>query len=589
VVGTAVSGRTRSETEELIGFFANTLALRFDLSDAPSFIHFLGRVREVCLGAYGCPDVPLDKLVDELGVERSLAFNPLFQVMFSYDDEADHAPAIGNCVVTPLRRATTTSKFDLSLSINKSGDYYICELEYSTDLFDAATIERMAGHFRTLLDAALAEPDALVSKLSMLTEAERRQVLFDFNDTVRSYPMDKRVHQLFEDQVKRTPDSIAVVHGDKYLTYAELSARSNLLANYLRGLGVGPDAPVGIYMERSVEMVVGLLGVLKAGGAYVPVDTSCPPERIATILSDVRAPVLLIQERLLHKLPTIDAQMVCLDSDWELISRESDAAPDCPLSPENLAYIIYTSGSTGVPKGAGVYHRGVTNLLHWFTREFEIGVKDRVLMISSFGFDLTQKNIFGPLIAGACLHIPSAEHYDPQQIVDAIFRDKITVLNCTPTAFYPLVDACGVDAASRLSSLRLLMLGGEPINARRLQLWVNDDGFNTEIVNSYGPTECADVVAFHRLINCDPSDKTPIPIGGPVPNARLYVLDGGLQPSPVGVPGELCIAGDCVGSGYGSFQIRLATIVHRVYIAPVMLGVGCRTVTWNSSADWTTR
>ncbi len=369
VVGTPVAGRNRQEIQGLIGFFVNTLVLRTDLSSTPSFEELLGRVREVALQAYTNQDLPFEQLVEALHPTRDLSHTPLFQVMFAFDDALVPSVELPELSVSSYPVELGTAKFDLGLSMENTACGLVAEWEYSTDLFDESTIVRIARNFQTLLEGIVVNSKQEISELPLLTETERQQLLVEWNNTWSEYPQDKCIHQLFEEQVERTPDAVAVVFEGEQLTYLELNARANQLAHYLQSLGVGPEVLVGLCVERSFEMIIGLLGVLKAGGAYVPIDPAYPSERIAYMLDDSRLPVLLTQQKLVASLPKHQARVACLDVNGEEISTASELSPitdltpeNTDLTPENLAYVIYTSGSTGKPKGVKVAHRGLCNL-----------------------------------------------------------------------------------------------------------------------------------------------------------------------------------------------------------------------------------
>ena len=356
---------------------------------------------------------------------------------------------------------------------------------------------------------------------------------------------------MFEAQVERTPESTAVIFEGNQLTYRQLNERANQLARHLRKLGVGPNILVGICVERSLEVVIGLLGILKAGGAYVPMDPAYPKERLCYLLRDADASVLLIQEQSIEKLGHgTGTKIVSIDSDCKAFQSESRENLPINVSAENLIYAIYTSGSTGSPKGAGVYHRGFTNLVHWFTSEFAVSSNDSVLLFSSLSFDLTQKNIFAPLICGGKLHLMDVGPYDPGLIVDSIYRSQITLLNCTPSAFYPLIKSADPANLKKVSSLRHVFLGGEPISIQRLRPWIDTAGCRAEVVNTYGPTECTDIVSFYRLQRSQLGKYDFVPTGGPISNVQLAIMNEDLQPCPIGVTGELCVAGIGVGAGY---------------------------------------
>jgi non-ribosomal peptide synthetase component F len=363
----------------MIGFFANTLVLRTQVSDDPSFDAVLTQVKETALGAYAHQDVPFEKLVEELRPERNLSQNPLFQVMFSLQNAPRQAFELAGLKVSALDLGEAAAKFDISAFLSETPEGLRGRFEYKTDIFDAETIQQMIAHYEVLLESALAHPGEKVSRLQLLTAKERTQILVEWNATAAKYPRDLCLHQLIERQAAKTPKAIAcVVAGenaaeDKQLSYGELDSKANQLAHALRKRGVGPGQRVGIFVERSLEMMVGLLGIQKAGAAYVPLDPGYPAERIRLTLEDAKVPVLLTQKALKASLPENRAEVICLDSDWAAIAKESDANPNVSVTPEDLAYVIFTSGSTGRPKGVQVRHRGVVNLLTAMAKELKMG------------------------------------------------------------------------------------------------------------------------------------------------------------------------------------------------------------------------
>ncbi|MEK7327135.1 MAG: condensation domain-containing protein, partial [Chloroflexota bacterium] len=361
-VGTPIANRNRAEIENIIGFFVNTLVMRTDFSGEPGFRELLKRVREVALGAYAHQDVPFGMLVDALQPQRDLSHSPLFQAMFVLQNTPAQTLTLPGLALRPLEADSGTAKFDLTLMLEETPDGLKGTWEYNADLFEAATINRMIGHFQVLLENIVATPDQPVTTLPILTETERHQLLVEWNDTAVEFPSDKCAHELFEAQVERTPGAVAVTFGDQALTYRELNCRANQLAHHLQTLGVTPETLVGICVERSLEMVAGILGILKAGGAYVPLDPTYPTERLAFMLEDSQAPVLLTQSHLLAQLPPHNTTTVCLDSDWPTIAQSPIANNQLPITPDHLAYVIYTSGSTGKPKGTLLQHRGLCNL-----------------------------------------------------------------------------------------------------------------------------------------------------------------------------------------------------------------------------------
>jgi len=550
VVGTPIANRTRTETEGLIGFFVNTLALRTSLAEASSWQTLLKEVREVCLGAYAHQEVPFEKLVEELQPMREMSHSPLFQVMLMLQNANQEAFELEGLRLNVMGGAGESVKFDLTISLQDVGGSLRGSIAYSTELFAAETIKRLAAHYEQLLSEMVSQPSQLHQQAAMLTAAEREQLLVEWNQTKRDFAADKCLHQFLEDQAGRTPKRIALVYEEQQLAYGELNARANQLAHHLRTLGVNNETVVGIVLDRSPEMVIALFGVLKAGAAYVPLDAAYPKERLAGMIAGVQVPVLLTHTSLLPSLPEHDARVICLDGDWQTIAQHSTENIDGVVTAQNLAYVLYTSGSTGKPKGAGVTHRGFVNLLNWFLTEFNITADDNVLLVSSFSFDLTQKNFYAPLAVGGQLHLMAHGYYDPDAIVQAVSSKQINLLNCTPSAFYPLLEAAQRKGFSELASLRCLFLGGEPISVSLLSEWINSPAFKADIVNTYGPTECTDICAFHRLSNFQQYLEAPVPIGEPVFNAQLLILNAALELVPVGATGELCVAGTGVGRGY---------------------------------------
>jgi amino acid adenylation domain-containing protein len=379
----------------------------------------------------------------------------------------------------------------------------------------------------------------------------------EWNDSQTEYPHERCIHQLFEEQVTRTPSAIALVFMEQQFTYTQLNVRANQLAHFLQKQGVGPNVLVGLCMDRSLDMIVGVLGILKAGGAYVPLDPSYPPDRLAHMLQDAQAPLLLTQQALRMELPSHGGETICLDRDWDRIQSMPSGNPNAEVGPNNLIYVIYTSGSTGKPKGTAVFHRGFSNLMHWFVTEFAFAATDRSLLITSISFDLTQKNLYAVLSVGGQLHLAPSGPYDPEAVSAAIEHCGATHLNCTPSHFYPLVSEVG--GFRRLRSLRYVYLGGEPIDLTQLTPWLGHPLCHTRLVNTYGPTECADIAAYYILpevtagaSGAEPQADRSLPIGRPIPNTTLYILDPDLAPVPYGTVGELYIGGTGVGYGYVS-------------------------------------
>jgi amino acid adenylation domain-containing protein len=542
VVGSPIAGRNRVEIEELIGFFVNTLVLRTDLSGNPTFRQLLGRVREVCLGAYAHQDhqdLPFEKLVEELQPERNLRYSPLFQVMFILQNAPRSALQLPGLTLSPLEVYSGTAKFDLTLSLVEEPEGLRGTLEYDTALFDAATITRMAGHYRTILEGVVANPDLRITELPMLTAAERHQLLVEWNDTQADYPRDKCIHHLFEKQVERTPDATALVFEDRQMTYGELNRRANQLAHHLQTLGVGPDVLVGIFVERSLEMMVALLGVLKAGGAYVPLDPAFPNERLTLMLEDAQVAVLLTQEDLIAILPETHGTVFCLDRDWERVAQQPESEPISEVSADHLTYVIYTSGSTGKPKGVQISHRALVNFLFSMMKEPGLTEQDVLLAVTTLSSDIAMLELFLPIITGARVVIVSSENaLDGDRLLSRLTASGATVMQATP-ATWRLLLGTAWEGGDRLK----ILCGGEALPRdlatqlleRCASLW-----------NMYGPTE----TTIWSTVNKVDDEKGPIFIGFPIANTQVYILDRYLHPVPVGVPGELHIGGDGLARGY---------------------------------------
>ena len=537
VVATPVANRNRVELEGLIGVFANTLALRTHLDGEPSFRELLARVRETALGAYSNQDLPFEKLVEELNPPRDLSHAPVAQVMFVLHNHIARQvdfPGLQREVLTTERG---TSKFDLALFTELRSDGLRTSIEYCTDLFDTATMNRMLSHFEGLLSAVLADPEAPVSSLPILTAPELAQ-LDEWNATTVAYPR-ACLHELFAAQARRRPDAVALEYGDDRLSYAELDRRANRLAHELQARGAGPNTVVGLCMERSVELVVGLLGVLKSGAAYVPIDPGYPPERQAFLLQDAQAPILLCQSQLVAELPEHAASVLCLDSDWPEIERHSALAPDIASDPERLAYVIYTSGSTGRPKGVEIRHRSVVNLISDMRERFGVGDGDVMANLTTAAFDLSVPDFYLPLCSGAKLVVVAREEtLDTALLAERLERCGATVVQATPTTWQLLLDT-GWPGSSRMR----IVCGGEALPRELANQLVTRGG---ALWHMYGPTETTVWSAIHKLEAGD----GPTPIGGPIANTSFFVLDRYGQRVPVGVPGELHIGGDGVARGY---------------------------------------
>ncbi len=537
VAGTPIAGRTRSEIEPLIGCFINTLAIRSDLSGDPTVRHLIERVRHTSLEAFAHQELPFEKLVEKLNPQRQTSHAPLFQTMFMLQTASSADRHMHGLEVTPLDLTSGSAKFDLTLAVIRRAEGLRMGMTYNVDLFEAATVRRMLGHFRTLLEGMVANPGARISTLPMLTAGERSQILVDWNRTTTSYAREKCIHQLFEEQAARTPDKVAVVFEGQTLTYRELNARANQLAGHLGSLGVGPEVLVGLCAERSLEMLIGEYAILKAGAAYVPLDPSYPKERITFMIEDSGIRVLLTQERLAGRLPAIDGVTFCLDSDWHLAAQRSPENPGVQVQPGNLAYMIYTSGSTGKPKGVQIEHGSVVNFLNAMSRQPGLTSEDTLLAVTTLSFDIAGLEIHLTLTRGATLYLASQEAAaDGMRLREALASSGATVMQATPATWRMLIEA-GWRGTAGLK----ILCGGEAL-PRDLAIQLLERG--CEVWNLYGPTETTIWSAAFRV------NGEQILLGRPIDNTLFYVLDRNQQPVPVGVPGELFIGGDGLARCY---------------------------------------
>jgi amino acid adenylation domain-containing protein len=545
LVGSILSQR-RQEQDGIIGNFTNSVPLRVDMAGNPSLETVLDRVRQTLADAVMHRDYPFPLIVERLQLKRDPSRSPIFQVAFVshtvqnwgklVELRAGNPVQWGSWQLEPYEMPQQEGQFDLTLEVVEAKDTIVCHFKYNTDLFDAATITRLAGHFPMLLSGIVANPQQPISQLPLLTAAERQQLLVEWNQTQTEFPSDLCIHQVFEQQVDRTPDALAVAFGEQTLTYRQLNDRSNQLARYLRSIGVRPETLVGICVERSLEMVVGLLGILKAGGAYLPLDPAYPRDRLAFMIADSDIQILLTQRRLVASLPECDVCRINLDSQWDLICGNSTETPENLTTPDNLAYVIYTSGSTGKPKGVLVPHRGTCNLAQAQSRAFAVDANSRVLQVSSFSFDASISEVVMALHVGACLYLETKDNLLPGSPLLRVFRERqITHVTLTPSALaaLPPVD---------LPHLKSLIVAGEACSPDLVAQW----GQNRLFFNAYGPTEATVCATIAR---CTDGSRKP-PIGRPIDNAQVYILDRYLQPVPIGVPGELHVGGVGVVRGY---------------------------------------
>ncbi|WP_338861601.1 non-ribosomal peptide synthase/polyketide synthase [Mycetohabitans rhizoxinica] len=547
VIGTASANRHHPQIEPLIGFFVNTLALRMDVSGEPSATQLLERVRCTALEAQAHQDLPFEQVVEIVQPPRRLEHTPLFQVMFVWQNNECAVWDLPEVEVTPVEWAYDVAKFDLNLHLSEAGGEMVGVLHYATALFDCATIERHIGYLQTMLQAMAADASHPVTRVELLSPAERTLLLQTWNATQRDYPAHQCIHQLFEAQVERTPEATALVYENQTLSYAELNDKANQLAHYLRALDVGPEVVVGLCAERSLEAIIGLLGILKAGGAYLPLDPSHPAERLASMLRQASVAVLVTQSHLEARLPEIQARRIDLDTDWAKIAAYPKTRLDSGVTAEHLAYIIYTSGSTGQPKGVMHSHRGVVNYLSFLTRHYAITCADTILNITGLAFDPCVRDLFGPLAAGArVIIVPNEQAKEPGRYLSAIRERSVTkLLSITPSFLRSLCET--VPAGPIASSLNTILTSGEPLEASVCEQVHKAFGLQVTVVNQYGPSECTMASTWFKA---DAQQEGRVPIGRPVPNVRVYVLGQHLEPLPIGVTGELYIAGAGVARGY---------------------------------------
>ncbi|BAZ49869.1 amino acid adenylation domain-containing protein [Nostoc sp. NIES-4103] len=548
LVGTPIANRNHADIEPLIGFFVNTLVLRTDFSSNPSFSELLKRVREVTLGAYAHQDVPFELLVEALQPERNLSYTPLFQVLFVMQNTPMPAKELSGLTLTTLPTESQTAKFDLTLSVENTENGLLGIWEYNTDLFDAATITRMTGHFATLLESIIANPEQRVCELPLLTAAEQQQLLVEWNDTDVEYPQDLCIHQLFEQQVERTPNAVAVVFEGKQLTYRELNSRANQLAHYLQRLGVKSEVLVGICVERSLEMVIGLLAVLKAGGAYVPLDPAYPQQRLLAMLEDAQVSVLLTVTELIESGLEEKTQVIYFDRDWERITTESENNPHSQVTADNLIYVIFTSGSTGKPKGVAVEHGQLLNYIYGIREKLQLTDGGNFAIASTFAADLGNTAIFPCLCSGGSLHIISKERAtDANAFAEYCQQYPIDCLKIVPSHFAALLTS---GQGQAIAPRQRLILGGEATSWDLIEQ-IQSYAPTCQIFNHYGPTE-ATVGILTYTVESRPTEYYTqfLPLGRPLPNTQIYILDEHLQPVPVGVPGELYIGGAGLARGY---------------------------------------
>ncbi|WP_374015851.1 amino acid adenylation domain-containing protein [Paenibacillus thiaminolyticus] len=538
LIGTPIAGREQVETQNLIGLFAKTVVMRTDLAADPTFRSFLQSVKRTMLDTFSHQDLPFEKLVEMVKVDRDTSYHPIFQVWYSYQEQTLREFRTGDKVWSPQVVDNGTAKFDLALDVISSNEGIDLSVNYNKDLFDHQTVTRMVEHVKNLMQAAVARPDTRLSELNLLGDEERRQLLYEWNGRMRvPYPQHLCIHELFEAQVERTPDQIALIDGPARLTYRQLEQYANQMARRLQESGIGPEKRVGICLERNADLVIAMLGVLKAGGAYVPLDPHYPKERLQMIAEDAELTVLIAQERVLGVLPGLQAELIDIEKERVAIHSLSDQRPEDGAEPNHAAYLIYTSGSTGRPKGVEIEHRNAVNMLTWSAKEFPAEHLQGILVSTSICFDLSVYEMFLPLSVGGkailaqnVLHLPTLPA-----------RDEVTLINTVPSAMTELLRNNEIP-----SSVRTVNLAGEPLR-RALVDGLYAVGTIENVYNLYGPSE---TTTYSTFIRVNPSEEGAPTIGHAVGNTQLYVLDHKMQPVPINVPGELYIGGDGVSRGY---------------------------------------
>ncbi len=548
VIGTATASRTRVEIERLIGFFTNTLVMRTDFSGNPSFQEILARVRESSLGAYAHQDLPFEKLVEELEPKHDLSYSPLFQVGFLFEEASSQPFKLPGARVSAFEIDEGSAKWDLSLAVTSTSQGLSAFLEYNTDLFEATTIQRMLGHFEHLLEQIIANPQVELSELSLLAESEWQQLVEQYNATKKEFPYDVCFHNLFERQVERSPEALALCCGAEELSYAQLNSKANQLAHYLIAAGIGPEKRVALCLERSPLMVIALLAVNKAGGAYVPLNEHWPPERIKFILNDSEVCAVLTQERLRHLFPAETRFPIwSLDHEWPAISHNSQENPAARAHHDNLIYVYYTSGSTGIPKGVTMSHRSLVNYATLIPEPYNLRAGGHTLVHSPFSFDLTLTGLLPPLMVGAAVELvnPGDELEGVGQPLSSSGR-RYSLIKITPSHLQVLSNWLG--ETGRCGHVDALIIGGEACPGEVLRYW-QEQREPTRMIDEYGPTE---TVVGCSIFEVPPSERYNgiVPIGRPISNMQMYVLDEAMRVLPVGVTGEIYIGGEGVARGY---------------------------------------
>lgn len=556
VIGSPIANRNRPEIENLIGFFANTLALRLKVSQNLSFLSFLEQVKQVTLNAYSHQDLPFEKIVEELQPERNLSYNPIFQVMFALQNASNKSLELSNVMLEMLESDSGMAHFDLSLHIYPSDEGWTGIFSYSTDLFHENTIKRMGNHFLRLLEEVLTYPQKQISQLSLLTDSEKKQLIYEWNKTETVYPLQGTIYQLFEVQVNKTPTAIALMNEHQAISYQELNAKSNQLARYLQSLNVQPNTIVGIFMERSLEIVISILGILKAGGAYLALDPDYPKERLKYMLEDAQISLVITQSTLLKDVPSQQVQTLCLDQIESTLSQYNGSNLTSPNLPEHLAYLIYTSGSTGHPKGVMVTHENLSHYVQALSPALDIKDQDRYLHTASFSFSSSVRQLMLPLSQGATVVISNREQrQDPLSLFKLIKQTQVSVLDIIPSFWRNCINIFSSMNREEIQDLlnnhlRLIVSASEPLLADIPRIWKTQFQPHINLINMFGQTETTGIVAVYPIKDLAELGNKIVPIGRPIANTQFYILDLELQPTPIGIQGNLYIGGLSLAKGY---------------------------------------
>ena len=566
LIGSPMAGRNRQEIQSLIGYFVNTVVLRTKLTGNPNFREILNQVRQVATDAHNYQDIPYNQVVEALNPQRNLSYNPVFQILFDLQHSLTDKLQLPGLTLQPFLGEHSTSKFDLSLIIEDRGTELIGAWEYSSDLFTQETISRITENFQTLLNGIVNNPETPINQLPIISAFEQQQILEKWNNTQQDYPESFCIHELFTQQVIKTPDAIAVKFGNQQLTYTQLNQKANQLANYLQNCGVTSEVLVGLYLERSLDILIAILAILKAGGAYLPLDPKYPQTRLTDILNDSQVSIILTQEKLLTSLSSplprgetpltpYQGKIILLDTDLTIISQQNIETPISAIKPDNLAYVIYTSGSTGKPKGVMITHQNIVNHATSIIDKYQINSHDRILQFTTFIFDVAAEEIFPAWLSGATLIIC------PQEMVTNLIefsqflaQESLTVVNLPTPYWQEWVLEIDRKVSQIPDSLRLVITGSDQVLPEKLALWqklVTEKRQNIQWINAYGLTETTITSTVYQLpVNYQLNTTHSVPIGRPIANTEIYILDQNLQPVPIGIPGELHIGGAGLARGY---------------------------------------